>query len=49
MTRRYLITGIQSSGINMINKQGFSAPKFPEFNMPKNESDSPTSKMVILS
>jgi hypothetical protein len=49
MTRRYLITGMFNSGINMINNQGFSAPKFPGFFMLKNESDSPTSKKVIFS
>lgn len=49
MTSRYLITGMFNSGINTINNQGFSAPKFPAFFMLKNESDSPTSKKVILS
>lgn len=49
MTKRYLISGMPSSGIVAINRQGISAPKFPEFNMLKINMDSPASKMVILS
>lgn len=49
MTKRYFITGMINSSITVLNTQGIVAPKFPGFNMLKTESDSPASKMVILS
>lgn len=49
MIKRYFITGMLNSGIALLNNQGIGVSKFPEINMLKIQSDSPTSKMVILS
>lgn len=48
MTKRYIMSEAIIWGIAVLNNKGFSAPKFSDSNILKNQSDSPASKKVTL-